>query len=121
VSIDDPKILALIATPTFQRLKGIKQSGPSAFALPFKTITRFEHCLGTHLLLKRLGADLREQVAGLLHDISYTAFSHAVDLVVSSEEQDHHESLKPEFLERPDIAAALAPLGFTPEEFYDDS
>lgn len=121
VTIDDPDLLALIACPTFQRLRGIRQAGPSAFAFPFKTVTRYEHSLGVHLLLRRLGAGRREQVAGLLHDISHTAFSHAVDFIVSSEEQDHHEELKPEFLERPDMVAALATLGFRPEEFFDDS
>jgi uncharacterized protein len=60
-------------------------------------------------------------VAGLLHDISHTAFSHAVDFIVSSEEQDHHEELKPQFLERPDIVTALRALGFAPSEFFDDS
>src|SRR5262249_1962357 len=120
VSIDDPDLLALIACPTFQRLQGIRQAGPSAFAFPFKTVTRYEHSLGVHLLLRRLGAGRREQVAGLLHDISHTAFSHAVDFIVSSREQDHHEELKPEFLERPDVVAALETLGFRPEEFFDD-
>ena len=108
VTVDDPGVLALIDCPTFQRLQGIKQAGPSALAFPFKTVTRFEHSLGVYLLLGRLGADRREQVAGLLHDISHTAFSHAVDFVFASEEQDHHEGLKPEFLRRPDIVAALA-------------
>jgi HD superfamily phosphohydrolase len=121
VSIDDPKLLALIATPTFQRLQAIRQAGPSAYAFAFKTVTRFEHSLGAFLLLRRLGAGLREQVAGLLHDISHTAFSHAVDFLVSSEEQDYHESLKPEFLERPDIVTALDSLGFRPADFFDDS
>lgn len=121
VMIDDPKLLNLIACPTFQRLRGIRQAGPSAFAFPFKTVTRFEHSLGVHLLLRRLGCDLREQVAGLLHDISHTAFSHAIDFLVSSDEQDHHESLKPEFLERPDVVEALASLGYAPNEFFDDS
>jgi hypothetical protein len=121
VTIDDPEVVALIACPTFQRLRGIKQAGPSAYAFPFKTVTRCEHSLGVYLLLRRFGADRREQVAGLLHDISHTAFSHAVDFIISSEEQDHHEELKPEFLERPDIVAALDTLGFTPTEFYDDS
>src|SRR5262249_45453081 len=111
----------LIACPTFQRLKGVKQAGPSAFAFPFKTVTRYEHSLGVYLLLGRLGAGRREQVAGLLHDISHTAFSHAVDFVFSSEEQDHHEALKPVFLERPDVVRALAALGFAPRDFYDDS
>ena len=60
-------------------------------------------------------------MAGLLHDISHTAFSHAVDFVFTSEEQDHHEQLKPLMLERPDLARALARLGYSPREFYDDS
>jgi uncharacterized protein len=121
VAVDDPQLLALIACPTFQRLKGVRQAGPSAFAFPFKTVTRYEHSLGVHLLLRRLGAGLREQVAGLLHDISHTAFSHAVDFVYSSEEQNHHERLKHEFLGRPDLVAALKLLGFAPVEFLDDS
>src|SRR3954453_15493226 len=121
VTIDDPRLLALIACPTFQRLKGIRQAGPSAFAFPFKTVTRYEHSLGVYWLLRSLDAELREQVAGLLHDISHTAFSHAVDFVFASEEQDHHERLKPEFLRRADIVAALGRLGYTPDEFFDDS
>lgn len=121
VSIEDPEILALIACPTFQRLKGVRQAGPSALAFPFKDVTRFEHSLGAYLLLQRLGADRREQVAGLLHDISHTAFSHAVDFLYDSEDQNHHELLKPKFLERPDIREALKRLGYTPEEFFDDA
>lgn len=121
VAIDDPSILDLIATPTFQRLQGIKQAGPSALAFPFKTVTRYEHSLGVYLLLVRLGADRREQVAGLLHDISHTAFSHAVDFLYDSAEQDHHEDLKPRFLERPDITPAIQALGYRPADFFDDS
>lgn len=119
--IDDEGILALIACPEFERLKRIRQAGPSVFAHPFKTVTRFEHSLGVYLLLRRLGADRREQVAGLLHDISHTAFSHAVDFVFSSEEQDYHERIKPEVLCRPDLAGAIRNLGFHPDEFVDDS
>ena len=121
VAIDDPKVLAVIDCPTFRRLEGVKQAGPSAFAFPFKTVTRYEHSLGVYLLLERLGAGLQERVAGLLHDISHTAFSHAVDFVFSSQEQDHHEELKPVFLNRPDLVSALVPLGFTPSDFYDDT
>lgn len=120
-AIEDEGILELIACPTFERLRGIRQAGPSVFAHPFKTVTRFEHSLGVFLLLRLLGADRREQVAGLLHDISHTAFSHAVDFVFSSEEQDYHERIKPELLHRPDLAAAIERLGFHPSEFVDDS
>ncbi len=115
VAIDDPLLIALIHGPTFQRLRGIKQAGPSALAYGFKDVTRFEHSLGVHVLLRRLGAGRKEQVAGLIHDISHTAFSHAVDFIVASEEQDHHEALKPEFLRRPDMVAALAALGNKPD------
>ena len=60
-------------------------------------------------------------MAGLLHDVSHTAFSHAVDFVVTSHEQDHHERLKPLMLGRDDIALGLARLGFSPADFYYDS
>lgn len=121
VAITDPDFLRLIGTPTFERLRGVRQAGPSAIAFPFKNVTRHEHSLGVHLLLARLGASRQEQVAGLLHDISHTAFSHAVDFLVTSEEQAHHESLKPKMLDRPDVEAALAALGFRPADFYDDA
>lgn len=121
VAITDAGILRLIGEPTFQRLRGVRQAGPSAIAFSFKDVTRFEHSLGVYLLLVRLGAGRQEQIAGLLHDISHTAFSHAVDFLVTSDEQDHHESLKPVLLNRPDISRALGALGYRPEEFYDDT
>jgi len=121
VSIEDAEILDLIGCPTFRRLKGVRQAGPSSLAFPFKDVTRYEHSLGVFILLRRLSAPRREQVAGLLHDISHTAFSHAVDFVITSHEQDHHEQLKPLMLKRPDITRALARLGYSPQEFYDDS
>jgi uncharacterized protein len=119
--ITDAGVLGLIGVPTFQRLRGVYQAGPSAIAFTFKDVTRFEHSLGVYLLLERLGASRQEQIAGLLHDISHTAFSHAVDFVVTSDEQDHHESLKPAMLDRPDIATAVSRLGFRSADFYDDS
>jgi len=120
-TIEDSGILELIDCPTFQRLKGVRQAGPSALAFKFKDVTRFEHSLGVFLLLRRLGAGRREQLAGLLHDISHTAFSHAVDFIMPSHEQDHHEQLKPLMLDRPDVALALGRLGHAPRELYDDS
>ena len=121
VEIDDPEVLALVRGPTLQRLKGIRQSGPSAFAFAFKNVTRFEHSLGVYLLLTKLGADRKQRVAGLLHDISHTAFSHAVDFIFHSDEQDYHEKLKPEFLRRPDVTRVLDRMGYEPSDFYDDS
>ncbi len=121
IAIEDPGVLRLIECATFQRLKGIRQAGPSALAFPFKDVTRYEHSLGVYVLLRRLRAPRIEQIAGLLHDISHTAFSHAVDFVFTSEEQDHHEHLKPLMLQRPDVAQALGELGYEPADFFDDS
>lgn len=115
-----PKIAQLITCPTFQRLGRINQSGASKYCNPFKTVTRLEHSLGVYLLLQRLGASEAEQVAGLLHDISHTAFSHVIDIVFYSEEQDFHEGLKAEFLSRPDLRKALTNLGFQPGDFTSD-
>lgn len=121
VTIDDPGVEALVATPTMRRLSGVRQSGPSALVFPFKTVDRLEHSLGVYFLLARLGASHRECVAGLLHDISHTAFSHAIDFLITSDEQNHHERLKDVFLHRPDIVEALAAMGYAPADFLDDS
>ena len=67
------------------------------------------------------GRPRKEQVAGLLHDISHTAFSHAVDFVVTSDEQDHHESLKPAHARPPRHRRGRVSPGFSPADFYDDS
>lgn len=121
VEIDDPGLLALVRCPTYRRLKGVRQAGPSALAFPFKRVTRYEHSLGVFELLRRLGAGRKEQVAGLLHDISHTAFSHAIDFVIESEEQAHHEEIKHLFLGREDLAAAIEGCGFRAADFLDDS
>jgi len=121
VTIDDPGVENLVATPTMQRLTGVRQSGPSALVFPFKTVDRLEHSLGVYHLLTSLGASHQERVAGLIHDISHTAFSHAIDFLITSDEQNHHERLKDVFLHRPDIVEALAAMGYAPDDFMDDS
>ena len=54
VRIVDHAILSLIESPTFQRLRGVRQAGPSAIAFAFKDVSRYEHSLGVYLLLGRL-------------------------------------------------------------------
>jgi len=74
----------IINTPTFQRLRSIRQMSVTNLVYPCANHTRFEHSLGTaHLagqLAERLLSDEEQKrkvrMYGLLHDIGHIAFSH---------------------------------------------
>lgn len=77
----------LVDTPAYQRLRWIKQLGPTNLVYPGANHTRHEHCMGTsHVVGKMadsvgLESDDKQlaSVAGLLHDLGHTAFSHLGD------------------------------------------
>jgi hypothetical protein len=78
--VSDPLAVDLINSPGMQRLQGINQYGINEFVSPSREpYTRFEHCLGVYHILQMYEAPRLERIAGLLHDASHTAFSHAVD------------------------------------------
>lgn len=77
--INEPLLIDLIQSKPVQRLKGICQFGVPDRFYSRKNYMRFEHSMGVLILLRRLNAGLKEQAAGILHDISHTAFSHVVD------------------------------------------
>lgn len=90
--IADPAVLELIATRPFQRLKRINQYGGVDLVFPGRYgVTRYEHSLGVWRVLNSLGAPREIQVAGLLHDLGHTAFSHMVDMALSDAGEDFHE------------------------------
>lgn len=97
--IEDPVILELLETPSIVRLKKVSQSAVPQEYYQVVSYSRFEHSVGVMLLLRKLGAGLEEQVTGLLHDVSHTAFSHLIDLVVNGEggqedyQDNRHESM----------------------------
>ena len=91
-------IKELINTRVFQRLKKIHQGGAIVLVEPTINHTRFDHSIGVMLLIKRLGGNIEEQLAGLVHDISHTAFSHLIDYVLDVEEEDYHEKRYKEVL-----------------------
>jgi HD superfamily phosphohydrolase len=96
VRITPPVLVELIRSESMQRLKNISQNGLPSKYYHIKSGNRFEHCVGVMALLQKLGASEEEQVAGLLHDVSHTAFSHVIDWVVgtgSTEDyQDNHHA-----------------------------
>ncbi len=100
--IEDELVLDLIKSEQFQRLKGICQQGvPKGYmAQDQPDYSRYEHSIGVMLALKRLNAPIEEQVAGLLHDVSHTAFSHLVDYVFGTGVKEaYQDSIHSRFFE----------------------
>lgn len=79
--IKEPVILDLIDSPAFQRLKQVRQYGVAYYISHTEEYSRYDHSLGVFAILRKHGASLDEQIAGLLHDVSHTAFSHVGDWV----------------------------------------
>ena len=122
--ISEDVLQALLRSPAVNRLRGIDQSGYPEPFFPGAPCTRFEHSVGVLCLLRRFGASLAEQVAGLIHDVSHTVFSHAIDYaldessgVTQSFQDDVHES----FIRSSEIPAILSKHGFDLEYILDDT
>lgn len=112
VSLDEPVLEAIIATPAMQRLAHVSQSGISGRLGIAPNYSRLEHSIGVMLLLRRLGASVKEQIAGLIHDISHTAFSHVADFVYADRAGSYHEEMWWVIVEQSDIPAILATYGY---------
>lgn len=110
---------ALVQTATFQRLRKIHQGGAVYLVDPWMNQTRYEHSIGVMLLIRQLGGSLEEQIAGLLHDISHTAFSHVIDYVLQNEQEDYHEERYPQVLRSEELVDILHQHGYEVEQFLD--
>jgi len=114
--IKDAVILELLECPSMLRLKNISQYGVPDKYYHLKNYSRYEHSVGVMLLLRRLGATLEEQVAGLIHDVSHLAFSHVADWVFSEGNkgnEDLQNTLMGEFVRDGKIATVLTRYGLS--------
>ncbi|MGG4265063.1 HD domain-containing protein [Peribacillus simplex] len=102
----------LIVSKPIQRLKGIHQGGASYLVNEKWNVTRFDHSIGVMLLIKEFGGSLEEQIAGLLHDVSHTAFSHVIDLVLDCKDEDYHEKLYDHVIMESEIPFILKKYGY---------
>lgn len=124
IEIDEPVILDLINSKSLQRLKGISQHGHYEPYFPGTEFSRFEHSLGVYILLKKFNASLLEQIAGLLHDVSHTVFSHVADYVFkdgSGEHQNFQDDELESFIGKSEIPEILKKYRINWKDTLDDS
>jgi hypothetical protein len=115
-TIKEEVLADLIKSRPVQRLKGATQSGfpTKGNADMFPTYTRFDHSVGVMLLLRRLGATLEEQVAGLLHDVSHTAFSHVIDWVMGDpSNESYQDSVLETYIRGSELSDILSEHGYS--------
>ncbi len=127
--IEEPVILELISSKTLQRLKGIDQAGYpplyyNPYSVPISELahTRFEHSLGVYCLLRKFGASLEEQLAGLIHDVSHSVFSHCIDYVLdagSEKEHSHQDNIFENFVKNSEIPSILKKYGINTDVILD--
>ncbi|HDR7644495.1 HD domain-containing protein [Bacillus mycoides] len=118
----DKVLEELILSKHVQRLKGIHQAGASYLMNEKWNVTRFDHSVGAMLLIKKLGGSVEEQIAGLLHDVSHTAFSHVIDYVFDNENESYHEEIFSAVVKKSEIPAILSKHGYNYEDILlDDS
>jgi len=102
----------LLNTEALKRLGGIHQSGAIFLVNPDICHSRLEHAIGVTMLIRMLGGSELEQIAGLLHDISHTAFSHVGDYVFDNTDEDYHEKVFAEVLYRSEVPDVLLNYGY---------
>jgi uncharacterized protein len=110
----------IINSPTLQRLKGIHQNGADFLVDKNRKATRYEHSIGVMLLIRKLNGSKKEQIAGLLHDISHTAFSHTIDTVMNKSNNSYHEIIKDEYINRSEVISILKKYNYDPLEIMDE-
>ena len=121
-TITEPELLALLQSPTVQRMKKIHQYGVTRYREDFD-YTRYDHSIGVMVLLRKFGATLNEQIAGLLHDASHTAFSHVGDIVFDHQDhtQSYQDSIHEWFLSKTETPDVLKKFNLSVEDVFHKS
>ncbi len=115
VKIEEPVLVELLKSPSVLRLKNISQFGVPDKYYHLRNYSRYEHSFGVMILLRKLGATLEEQVAGLLHDVSVLAFSHVIDWVFANGRdgvEDYHDKIHGMFINNTEIPKILEKFDF---------
>lgn len=125
--VTEPVLLEILASPEMERLKNISASGyyPGCSYNKCPNLDRWQHSLGVFLLLRRFGASLEEQIAGLIHDVSHSAFSHTIDYIKKNSESGKTQSAQDDmheyFVRNSSIKTIIEAHGFDLEYIFDDA
>lgn len=108
-NLAEPVLLQLIGSAPMQRLRGVSQGGILKGAISNEgRFSRYDHSLGVMLLLRKLGASVEEQVAGLIHDSSHTAFSHVADWAFGDPtKSDLQDKALEQYVKRSELGAII--------------
>ncbi|HXY46803.1 MAG TPA: HD domain-containing protein [Thermoplasmata archaeon] len=132
----DGVALALVSTPEFQRLWGIRQTGFAHLVFPGANHTRLEHSLGTYWVASEMAARLdlpasdasRVAAGSLLHDVGHGPFSHTLDSPMREVLGFGHETLSRARIEgtesegpweHPEVPAVLSRFRLDPRDVAD--
>ena len=123
LEVEETVLLELIDSRPMQRLKKIHQYGISYYTSHSEEYSRYDHSLGVFAILRLKGSSLTEQIAGLLHDVSHTVFSHVGDYVFkhNEEQQSYQDRIHEWFLEKYGIGKILRKHGYSVAQVHPDS
>ncbi|MCI0562468.1 MAG: HD domain-containing protein, partial [Nitrososphaera sp.] len=116
----------VIDSPSFQRLRRIRQLAGAHLVYPSAQHSRFEHSLGAMHIAGLAGESLLGKgyidnaeivqdlrLAALLHDIGHGPFSHLFEEVLEYRSKTSHEEIGKKIITRSEIADILSGYGFS--------
>lgn len=110
--ITEEILIEIMSSEAMKRIKGVTQQGLPSKYYGTPTFSRYDHSMGVFLGLRKLGASLKEQIAGLTHDVSHTTFSHLIDHVLGDPSKDNYQDdIHMKVMEDSDLPAILSKHG----------
>lgn len=125
--VTEPILLELLNSSEINRLKQISSGGyyPAENVYCNSEMSRWYHSVGVFLLLRRFNAPLEEQISGLIHDVSHSAFSHTIDYIKKDlevqKQQSAQDSIHKDFIKNSSLKAIIEKHGFNLAYILEDS
>ena len=110
----------IIENTALQRLKHVHQNGAAFLVNKRMQTSRYDHSLGVAALLKQFDCEENEVVAGLVHDVSHTAFSHLADQLFERKDQTYHEDFHETFVTEHGLDTLVEKQGYDPAYIFDE-